>query len=192
MRHFNRPNLRFGRELLFYLASRIASIHVLQSVSVAAFSSYCRWFSLLYDIAKQCCNRRTIKNSVISNVEGMTAGPTKSAIPPSFDLRIVRVEKCRREANRRRFKEEIAILSCLLLVDRMNSVSTHFAIYTPYKSGNLLSDFINCSASSHKSKSLKLLFILRDSIISVLSADFICAIALYEGINYVNPYQDFI
>lgn len=40
-----------------YLASRIASIHVLQSVSVAAFSSYCRWFSLLYDITKQCCNK---------------------------------------------------------------------------------------------------------------------------------------
>lgn len=57
VRCFNRSDLRFGASR--YLASRIASIHVLQSVSVAAFSSYCRWFSLLYDIAKQCCNRKT-------------------------------------------------------------------------------------------------------------------------------------
>lgn len=38
---------RLNFELKSYLASRIASIHVLHSESVAAFSSYCRWFSLL-------------------------------------------------------------------------------------------------------------------------------------------------
>lgn len=130
---------------LRYLASRIASIHVLQSVSVAAFSSYCRWFSLLYDIAKQCCNRETIKNSVISNVEGMTIEPTKSTIPPLFDLHIVYAEKCRREANRRRFKEEIAIENrSVHSSPRSHSVAQNVTlfIHIPYKSGNLLSNFI--------------------------------------------------
>lgn len=145
MRHFNRPNLRFGREPLFYLASRIASIHVLQSVSVAAFSSYCRWFSLLYDIAKQCCNRGTIKNSVICNVEGMTTKPAKSAIP--VVVRIAHCAKLWKNAVGRQIDGSLKRRSQSLYthssrLGRMNSVPTHFVIYIPYKSGNSLSDFI--------------------------------------------------
>lgn len=51
-----------------YLASRIASIHMMQSASLADFNSYWRWLSLLYDMAKHICK-------VTQNVKSFSAYP---------------------------------------------------------------------------------------------------------------------
>lgn len=149
-RCFNRPPRSSIRaRAVVYLASRIASIHALQSVSVGAFSSYCRWFSLLYDIAKQCCNRGTIKKLSYLQCTAITTTTTTtgSTGKKARSLHSVRFAHCPRMKNsvlkqidgvskRREAKRECTHASASWPDERAFINALSLFMYVPYKSGN--------------------------------------------------------